>query len=75
MAKKKQAKAQVAPVKDLGTMFRSMEKNDQDLAIHYFNLHNAAIWVYQQASEKAREYINTAISYSVEYKEKEVKNA
>lgn len=73
MTKKKQAKSQVAPAKDLGTLFRNLEKADQDAAIHYFNLHNAAIWLYQQVSGPAREYINTAISYSVEYKENQQK--
>lgn len=75
MTKKKQAQKPLAPAKDLGTMFRSMSKSDQDLAIHYFNLHNAAIWLYSGASDAAKEYINTAISYSVEYKEKQVQDA
>lgn len=69
MTKKKQAKKPLAPAKDLGTMFRELGKTDQDLAIHYFNLHNAAIWLFQGASDAAKEYISTAIAYSVEYKE------
>lgn len=66
---KKAATKKILPVKDLGMIFHGLPKEEQDKIIHYFNLHNAAIFLYQSLSEKGLDYVNAAIAYSVEYKE------
>lgn len=54
------------PVQDLGQIFRGLPANEQVAVINYFNLHNAAIWIYGNLSKEGVEYVNLAVQASVE---------
>lgn len=60
MAKKKQ----IVKAPSLRDEFMKLNKEEQDKAIHFFNLHNAANWVFLNMADETKQYVNYCISLS-----------
>lgn len=56
---------------DLQSKFKSLDPIDQEAVINFFNLHNAAIWIYSSLSSAAKEYTDFSINLSQEKVEDE----
>lgn len=54
---------------DLRSKFLALPAEDQQRISHFFNLHNAAGFCYDQMSNDAKEYTNYCIQLSQEQKE------
>lgn len=50
----------------LREQFSKISADEQQAVINYFNLHNAAIWIFTHLSDDAVSYINRCISLSAE---------
>lgn len=53
-------------VPDLRSMFKNISADEQQAIINFFNLHNAAIWIYNKLSAPAMEYVELSIKFSQE---------
>lgn len=45
-------------------MFKNLPVSEQEAIQNFFNLHNAAIWIYNFLTEEAKAYVDKAISVS-----------
>lgn len=57
---------------DLRAMYNALNPAEQQAVINFFNLHNAAIWIFSGLSPQAVEYVNLCISLSQEKVDKSV---
>lgn len=55
--------------KTLAEQFRGFEPNDQQAITNFFNLHNAAGWIYTNLSQLCKDYIDQCIEFSKEANE------
>lgn len=51
---------------DLRSQFNLLEPKEQEAVINFFNLHNAAIWIFTSLSQPAVDYVNLSIKLSQE---------
>lgn len=65
-AKKGIKPAQIQPSVNLRQKFSALSQHDQSAVVTFFNLHNAAMFVYNNLSKDAQEYCEYCISVSQE---------
>ena len=51
---------------DMRKAFLALENNEQQAITNYFNLHNAACWIYSNLSKPAQEWVTLSINATVE---------
>lgn len=58
----KQRAALVARQKSFNEKFRALPVKEQEAITNFFNLHNAAIWIYNNLTDEAKQYVDFCIS-------------
>lgn len=51
--------------------FKKLPVSEQEAVQNFFNLHNAAIWIYNFLTDEAKSYVDAAISVSQAFEDKE----
>lgn len=64
--KKGSKKTKIQPSLDLATRYRSLPKEQQESIVHFFNLHNAATFIFNSMSPDAQDYSRICIELSSE---------
>lgn len=64
----------VQPAIDLATRYRSLPKEQQESIVHFFNLHNAATFIFNAMSPDAQDYSRICIELSAEANDIENQN-
>lgn len=72
---KKSNKDMPKPQMTFAQKFRNLPILEKEKVTNFFNLHNAATWVYLQMSEEAKEYTNEAVSVSSQAMQNEIHDA
>lgn len=62
----RKSKKENGSIPNFRELFMNLPKVEQDKLTNYFNLHNAAIWVYLQMSEDAKKYCELCIKMTNE---------
>lgn len=65
-AKKGNKQEKIQPAPDIRKKYAALSQHDQAAVVTFFNLHNAAIFVYNDLSKDAQEYCEYCIQLSHE---------